>query len=160
VADFLDIYDTTFVRQGLNSKPPDYFEELVDLLTYRRRGSIFFAEYKGERIATALVVRFGSRATYFYGGSLATHRNVMAPYLLHFEIMMRAKATGLAWYDRWGIAPPDEADHPWQNFSVFKRKLGGVDVRLVPTLDRVYDSAAYDDYQEYVVGRRSRARSA
>ena len=57
------------------------------------------AEYEGKRIATALVVYFGRRATYSFGGSLAAHRRVMAAHLLHFEIMRRAKALGHEWYD-------------------------------------------------------------
>jgi len=70
----------------------------------------------------------------------------MTPYLLHFEIMRRAKALGYEWYDLWGVAPEDEPNHPWQNISVFKRKFGGLEVELVPTLDYIYDSAAYDQY--------------
>ena len=30
--------------------------------------------------------------------------------------------------------------------SVFKRKFGGQELNLVPTLDYVYDPAAYGDY--------------
>jgi peptidoglycan pentaglycine glycine transferase (the first glycine) len=70
----------------------------------------------------------------------------MAPYLMHFEIMLKAKARGQERYDLWGIAPPDQRDHPWQNFSAFKAKFGGEEVHLVPTLDLVFDAAAYDRY--------------
>jgi len=152
LADFLRIYKRTAVRQELNAKPPSYFRTLVSMISSLQRGSVFFAEYQGIRLATALVVYFGNRATYFYGGSLARHRRVMAPYLLHFEIMRRAKALGLEWYDLWGIAPPNEPDHPWHDFTVFKAKFGGVEVHLVRTLDYVYDAAAYD---RYVAGERS-----
>ena len=151
LADFLRIYKRTAIRQELRAKPPSYFRTLVSTLSSLQRGSVFFAEYRGMRLATALVVYFGNRATYFYGGSLVRHRRVMAPYLLHFEIMRRAKALGLEWYDLWGIAPPNEPDHPWRDFTVFKAKFGGVEVHLVRTLDYVYDEAAYD---RYVAGER------
>jgi lipid II:glycine glycyltransferase (peptidoglycan interpeptide bridge formation enzyme) len=98
------------------------------------------------RLATALVVYCGERATYFYGGSHDADRHVMAPYLLHFEIMRTAKGLGHIWYDLWGVAPPHESDHPWRDFSTFKAKFGGVEVHLVRTLDYVYDAAAYRDY--------------
>jgi len=146
LADFLSIYNATADRQGLRAKPHSYFERLADLLATRRRGSLFFAERQGERIAAALVVYFGPRATYFFGGSLSTHRKLMAPYLLHFEIMRRAKARGLASYDFWGIAPQAEPVHPWADISVFKRKFGGSEVRLTPTLDLVFDPVAYEHY--------------
>jgi lipid II:glycine glycyltransferase (peptidoglycan interpeptide bridge formation enzyme) len=144
--DFLAIYEETAARQGMTPKPPDYFERLVSLFSPGRRGSLFFAEYQGRRIATALVVYFGNRATYFFGGSRDIDRKVMAPYLLHFEVMRTARALGYEWYDLWGVAPANQPDHPWQNLTVFKAKFGGVEVHLVPTLDYVYDEAAYDGY--------------
>ena len=118
----------------------------MPLLSTESRGSLFFAEYQGMRLATALVVYFGRRATYFFGGSLVVHRHVMAPYLLHFDIMCRARALGYEWYDLWGVAPEGAADHSWSDISVFKRKFGGQELALVPTLDHVYDPIAYERY--------------
>jgi len=154
LADFQNIYDETTRRQGMEAKPPDYFETLVALFLPARRCALFFAEYQGIRLATALVVYFGRRATYFYGGSLEVHRDVMAPYLLHFEIMRKAKVLGYECYDLWGIAPPGESDHPWHNLSVFKAKFGGEELHLVRTLDYVYDSAAYAHYMSTEVDTR------
>jgi peptidoglycan pentaglycine glycine transferase (the first glycine) len=145
-ADFQNLYEETARRQGLAPKPPDYFEALLSLFLPVRRVSLFFAEYQGLRLATALVVYFGRTATYFYGGSSDIHRNVMAPYLLHFEIMKKAKGLEHEWYDFWGIAPNADPEHPWHNFSVFKAKFGGVERHLVPTLDFVFDSTAYSHY--------------
>ena len=144
--DFLRIYKRTAIRQGMGIKPPRYFRTLVSMLLPLKQVELFFAEHQGRRLTAALVIYFGSRATYFYGGSLALRRRVMAPYLLHYEIMRRAKAMGYEWYDLWGIAPANDPDHPWQDISVFKRKFGGTELNLVPTLDYVYDPAAYRHY--------------
>jgi lipid II:glycine glycyltransferase (peptidoglycan interpeptide bridge formation enzyme) len=155
LADFLAIYGETAARQGLRAKPPDYFERLLSLLAPARHGALFFAEHQGRRLATALVVYFGHRATYFFGGSRDCDRHLMAPYLLHFEVMRQARALGHEWYDLWGISPADEPDHPWRDISVFKAKFGGAEVRLVPTLDYVYDEAAYESYKAAQRGRRA-----
>ncbi len=152
LADFLDLYGETMDRQGLGAKPDDYFRKLLSLLGPSRRGSLFFAEYRGLRLAAALVVHFGRRTTYFFGGSRACHREVMCPYLLHWEIMRRARESGREWYDFWGVAPPEAEGHPWRDISAFKRKFGGREVRLVPTLDSVLDPAAYRDYRERARG--------
>jgi lipid II:glycine glycyltransferase (peptidoglycan interpeptide bridge formation enzyme) len=153
VVDFQKIYDVMAARQGIGAKPPAYFQALIALLSSLHQGSVFFAEYQGLRLAVAVVVYFGRRATYFFGGSLDSHRHVMAPYLLHFEIMRRAKAMGREWYDLWGVAPENEPDHLWSSISTFKRKFGGVEINLVPTLDYVYDPLAYDAYLRH--NRRS-----
>lgn len=146
LADFLRIYRRTAARQGIGIKPPSYFRTLVASRLPLKQVAVFFAEYQGRRLAAALIIYFGRRATYFYGGSLALHRRVMAPYLLHYEIMRRAKAMGYECYDLWGIAPAGIPDHPWQDISVFKRKFGGTEINLTPTLDYVYDPAAYNRY--------------
>jgi len=159
LADFLRIYRDTAGRQGFRTKPASYFESLLGIAAPRRRASLHLAEHDGARLAAALVIRFGSRATYFYGGSLDVRRHVMAPYLLHFDIMCRAKQAGCEWYDLWGVAPEADAAHPWAGISVLKRRFGGREVRLVPTLDYVYDRSAYMRYQgSEAAGRPRRVR--
>ena len=146
VAEFLAIYGETASRHGLNAKPPDYFQDIVTLLAPLQRCALFFAEHEGVRLAAALIIYFGRRATYFFGGSLPTRRHVMAPHLLHFEIMRDAKARGHQWYDFWGIAPDNDPNHPWWDITVFKRKFGGAEFNLVRTADYVFDAASYDAY--------------
>ncbi|NPC57450.1 lipid II:glycine glycyltransferase FemX [Caenimonas soli] len=157
--DFMRIQRCTLVRKGMKPMTPVYFRAMLTELLPRGQASLFFAEHRGRRLATALVVTFGRRATYLYGGSLLAQRRVMAPSLLHFEIMRRAKASGCEWYDLWGVAPFDQPDHAWQQISEFKRKLGGVEVQLVPTLDYVYDAAAYDQYRIAESGRATSPRT-
>jgi peptidoglycan pentaglycine glycine transferase (the first glycine) len=146
LADFLTIYEATAARKGVDAKPASYFQGLLAMLTRSSQVSIFLAEYRGLRLAGALVLYFGRRATYFFGGSLPLHRSVMAPYLLQFEIMRAVRTRGCDWYDFWGIAPENRLDDAWQHISIFKRKFGGVPRHWVPTLDRIYDPAAYRSY--------------
>jgi lipid II:glycine glycyltransferase (peptidoglycan interpeptide bridge formation enzyme) len=146
LADFLAIYAETAVRQKMNAKPPEYFEALLNTLSSAQKGSVFFAEYQGRRLAAAIVVYFARKATYLFGASLATHRQVKAADVLQFEIMRRARARGYEWYDLWGIAPEDAPTHPWWDFSMFKRKFGGQEFNIVPTLDYIYDPASYEQY--------------
>ncbi len=147
IEDFLCLYNETVTRKNMHGKQQDYFHPLIAILTELGHGSIFFAEYAGGRIATVLAVHFGCRITYFYGGSTNQHRQVMAPYLLHFEIMLRAKAQGYEWYDFYGVAPPGQLEHKWANISSFKRKMGGQEFQFVPAHDYIYDTGAYEDYK-------------
>jgi lipid II:glycine glycyltransferase (peptidoglycan interpeptide bridge formation enzyme) len=146
--DFQAIYEDMASRQDIQPKPPEYFAALISTLSPAGKASILFAEHQNLRVAAAIIIHFGQRATYFFGGSLHARRNVMAPYLLHFEIMRSAKALGLHWYDFWGIASEDDPNDPWQNITMFKRKFGGQEVDFGPTLDYVYNSCAYQAYLE------------
>ncbi len=149
IEDFLSIYEETFARKGRHGLDPDYFHALIPMLSASERGSIFFAEYQGTRLAAALVVYFGRTATYYHGGSRAIHRNVMAPYLLQFEIMRKAKVLGCQCYDLFGVTPESEPNtsNGWTDISVFKRKFGGRELRLVPTLEYIYDPIAYQEWK-------------
>jgi peptidoglycan pentaglycine glycine transferase (the first glycine) len=101
------------------------------------------------RLATAIVVYFGRTATYYHGGSRAIHRNVMAPYLLQFEIMRKAKSLGCQCYDLFGVTPQGAPNDGWTDISIFKRKFGGQELRLVPTLEYIYDPIAYQEWEAF-----------
>lgn len=147
IEDFLNIYRQTCSRKDIKGLTSSWFQTLIPTLSALERGSVFFAEYQGMRIATALVVYFGRRATYLYGGSIAAHRNVMAPYLLHFKIMCKAKVLGCQCYDWYGVAPQSEPNHGWADISTFKRKFGGEELNLVRTLDYIYEPTAYREWK-------------
>ncbi len=154
-ADFLKIYGETMERHGLGGKRDGYLLDLIDALAETECGTLLFAELDGQRVATVMVVFFGDRATYFFGGSLPVHREAMAPYLLHFEAMLRAKALGFRWYDFYGIAPPTHPGHRWAQISVFKHKFGGEPLSFVPALDLIYDTQAYEAYRHRKSPKRS-----
>ena len=147
IADFLDIYAETLARKDLGGFDPDYFRTLITMASSLGRGSLFFAEYEGARLATAFLVYFGRTATYLFGGSMDTHRNVMAPYLLQFEMMRKAKSLGCQFYDMFGVTPQSASTSGWTDISTFKRKFGGQEINLVPTLDYIYDPIAYHKWK-------------
>lgn len=154
IDDFWTIYKETVDRKEISGKNQEYFSLLIPTLFKNNRARIYFAEYQQQRIAAVLAVYFGDRVTYFFGGSRATHRNVMAPYLLHFEIARQAREIGYQWYDMYGIAPATKPDDPWSKISDFKRKFGGEEIKFVPAQDFVYDSGAYEKYHEHRKKRR------
>lgn len=157
IKDFLRLYNDTVTRQNMRGKRQTYFHTLIPILKELETGSIFFAEYAGERIASVLTVQFGCRATYLYGGSTDQYRHVMAPYLLHFEVMLWMKVRGCKCYDLYGIAPIDQPEHKWASFSAFKRKLGGKDFQFVPALHYIFDAGAYENFKKIKANKSQEA---
>lgn len=147
IENFLKLYNATVERNKFDSKGPKYFYTLVSHLRERKQGTLFFAYYQGMPIATALVVFYGQRATYFFGGSNRDFPQVMAPYKLHFEIMKQSKSQGHKWYDFWGVAPR-QADHThhWANISDFKRKFGGEEFTFIGSYDFIYNHKLYQEF--------------
>lgn len=148
LADFMRLYKATVERQHLRRRSTDYFRSLAETLFPFGRGSIFFAEYRGDRIAAVLTIYSGDTATYQYGGTVLSQRAVMAPYLLHFEVMLRAKELGHKWYDMYGVSPQGKREGSWANISAFKRKFGGREMAYVPALDLIYDDNAYQEFRK------------
>ncbi|EMI22235.1 Methicillin resistance protein [Rhodopirellula maiorica SM1] len=144
--DFMRLYQETIDRKNIIQHSRGYFDDLAENLLESGRGDLFFAEYQGVRLATSLVLYAGDTVTYKYGGTQLSHRNVMAPYLLHFEVMLHAKALGYKWYDFYGVSPAESPNDKWANFSSFKRKFGGHEMSFVPSLDFIFDHDAYEAY--------------
>lgn len=106
------------------------------------------AKHENDILATNIMIDFGDTRTYLHGASSNVKRNLMAPYLLHWELMKDAQSKGIKFYDWWGIAPIDApADHPWAGISRFKRGFGGEEVEYPGTFDLVLHPIKYRFYQ-------------
>lgn len=118
---------------------------LHDKEHYRRLLSItkiFFAEYQGKKVATAMMIIYGGRATYLHGGSDNEFREVMAPSLLQWEMITRAQQAGAALYDFYGIS-----EKKWPGVTRFKRGFGGEERVYPGVFDIVFRVAMYRCYR-------------
>ncbi len=126
---FWGMLDETASRDKFSTHERKYYRTMLDVLSPKKseglRTRMFFAEYQGRAVAAAMTGEFGDTVTYLHGASVAGDRKVMAPYLLHWHIMKDAKARGFAKYDFWGVAPSDDAEHPWAGITRFKTGFGG-----------------------------------
>lgn len=107
-AGFGALMQATAERDGFSIHPADYYADALRLLG--DDAALLLAEHGGETLAALLVVACGRRATYLYGASSNTRRELMAPYLLQWEAMRWARARGCGDYDLWGVPDADEAD--------------------------------------------------
>lgn len=103
---------------------------------------MYVAEYAGAVIAAGLFAFYGSMVTYVHGASSNQHRNVMAPYALHWQVMRDAKHMGYTQYDLYGI---DEKK--WPGVTRFKRGFGGEEVTRPETHDVLFNRIWYSGYQ-------------
>lgn len=115
---------------------------------------MFLAEYNGITIAGIIDTFYKDTAIYYYGASSNEYRNVMAPYLLQWHAMKKAKSLGCTKYDLLGIAPPITAQgknrdelgpksHPWRGVTEFKRKFGGAHIKYLPPQEYAFRPFLY-----------------
>ena len=142
---FFEIFKETTERDGFSGHGEGYYRDMIEALG--DRAELWLAKYKGKVLAGAVVTYYRNTATYYFGASSSEDRKVMAPYLLHWEIMRDAKGRGLKWYDLFGVAPEDgklrmayglwRKEHPWAGVTGFKEKFGGVRIDYWPSRELV-----------------------
>jgi lipid II:glycine glycyltransferase (peptidoglycan interpeptide bridge formation enzyme) len=97
----------TSQRQGYKGYGKEYYEDLINFLGLNNQAGlklhIYKAIYKNQLLASAIMLDFAGTRTFLFGGSSDEHKNVMAPYLMHYRAMLDAKNLGLNFYDFWGI---------------------------------------------------------
>src|SRR5205085_2015888 len=91
---FYDLFADTARRQEFFGEPFGFFLNLGATLFPGRHAALFVAEWQGMVLAASLVLFYGRRATYLYGGSSPLHRNVMPCYALHHAALTEARRRG------------------------------------------------------------------
>jgi lipid II:glycine glycyltransferase (peptidoglycan interpeptide bridge formation enzyme) len=138
---FYDLFWETVERQQFFGEPYGFFINLCQTLFAANMAEIGLATWQDEILAAILVVYWGDRATYLYGGRSHLHPQVMASYGLHWATIQRAKSRGCQVYDFYGYT--QNPNHNYAKFSQFKRQFGGQAITTIGAHDYFfYDQLA------------------
>lgn len=127
----------TQLRAGFFLRSRKYFLGYWRAQLEAGQAQLFFATHQGEVLAAAFVTYLGRKAWYKDGASSGNKRNMMAPYLLQWEIMRWLKARKIQEYDLVGIPPLTELNehHPFYGLYVFKSGFRGQEIQFIGTYD-------------------------
>jgi len=142
VKTFYELFAKTTARDKFSGHPLDYYKNMLRVFGFNK-AKLYIAKFGEKAAAAAIITYYTDTATYYFGASSDEHRNVMAPYLLHWKIMTDAKAEGFKFYDFFGIAPENKPNHPWAKVTDFKLKFGGRRVNYIPAQELVYSAFWY-----------------
>lgn len=130
---FYDLFWETVQRQQFFGEPYGFFINLCQTLFSENMAEIGLASWQGELLSAVLIIYWGDRATYLYGGRSNEQPQVMASYGLHWAAMQRAKARGCKTYDFYGYS--QNPNHTYARFSQFKRQFGGTPITTIGAQD-------------------------
>lgn len=154
--EFWELISQTAQRDGFRLHSRDYYRLMLEHLSRADAPSkerlslkLFFARYRGELLAAAIVAFFGKYATYMHGASANDKRNLMAPYALQWQAIQEARRGGYEYYDLYGI---DE--HAWPGVTRFKRGFGGAEVSRPGAFDLPFSRVYYNLYRSLRYFRR------
>ena len=135
-------------RARIKSFSADYYKKLVERFSVPKKAieaKVFTARHGQDLLATNIILFYQDTAIYLFGGSSNIKRNLMAPYLLHWQAIQKAKELGYKKYDFWGVE--DDPTHPWAGISKFKFGFGGEQKKYAGTLDYVVRPTWYNVYK-------------
>ncbi len=148
---FHALFMETANRGDFFAEPFGFFLNLGDALFPAGQAELFFSEWNGQTLATLLVIYFGKRATYLFGGTSTSSRNVMPAYAAHWAAIQAARDRGCTEYDFYGYDPFGQPDHLYAGFSRFKKQFGGFRRNTIGA----YDCLFYERLAESLVRRMS-----
>lgn len=136
------LFEQTGTRGQFRLHSRAYYENML-----KHVATLSVARWQSKVVAANIFVDFAGMRTYLHGASSNASREVMAPYLLHWEMMKDAKQKGLTAYDWWGVAPMDAIGvHPWAGITRFKLGFGGERLEYPGTFDLVLRQGWYWAY--------------
>ncbi len=139
--EFITLQKQTAHRDNFRLYPDDYYRQLFKILSSEKMAELVLAKYQGRIIAVNFSAYFNQTAYYLYGASDYRYRQLMAPYLLQWQAIKRAKKAGYQFYDFWGI---DE--DKWPGVTRFKRGFAGRELVYPGSYDLVFNRPWYGLY--------------
>lgn len=122
---FYELYKETAQRQGFVPFSLDYVKKEFNIFDKAGKIKLYFANFHGEAVATAMIIFGYASAFYHHGASTRKLSNITASEMLQWTSIKEAKNRGLKYYNFWGIAPENSPKHPWFGLTQFKKGFGG-----------------------------------
>lgn len=143
IKDFWRLLKKTGERDNFRLHPLAHYEKLLSLnKTEPGFIRLFFAEYEGKKIAGGIFSFYGDKVTYLHGASDNEFRSLMAPYLLQWSLIKKAKEDAYRFYDFYGI---DQII--WPGVTRFKTGYGGRVFEYAGTYDIIFKPLLYRFYE-------------
>lgn len=116
-----DMYEVTAKRDSIAIHSKEYYKSVYQKTNMK----MLIAEHDGDLLAGIFIIIQNDIATYVYGASSNSKRNLMPSYLLQWEAIKLSKSLGAKYYDFFGIPPTDDENHPMHGLYRFKVRFGG-----------------------------------
>ncbi|MFA5248304.1 MAG: peptidoglycan bridge formation glycyltransferase FemA/FemB family protein [Patescibacteria group bacterium] len=142
---FWELMSATVNRDGFRLHEKEYYKKMLEVENIK----LYFGEFENKILCAGIFSFFGDTAIYLHGASSDENRELMAPHLLQWELIKKAKALGCKYYDFFGI---DEKK--WPGVTRFKKGFGGEELNYPGTFDIIFNKGKYEIYKFLRKARR------
>jgi lipid II:glycine glycyltransferase (peptidoglycan interpeptide bridge formation enzyme) len=139
---FYELLKETAEREHFAIRAPAYYQDLLTLFRERGGASVYLARQEDRLLAGAVMLFYGPKLIYLYGGTRADARDLKPGYLLHWRAIEDAQQRGCTTYDMWGVPLNPQEGERGYGYYVFKSRFNGEIVRFIGLFDLPVKRAA------------------
>lgn len=139
---FYDLTKIMAKRQGINHRPKDYFERLIQYFN----AIIFTSYYENNPLASSILLPYNNKVYYLYAASSNEMRNKMPNYNMIWEELKWTIDNGYRYFDFGGVLSFDDEDvlYKFKEHFCYPHKYSA----YIGELDVVYDIQKYKEFLE------------
>jgi lipid II:glycine glycyltransferase (peptidoglycan interpeptide bridge formation enzyme) len=139
---FYELLEETAAREHFSIRSRDYYQDLLALFRARGQVGVYLARLGERLLAGAVMMFFGTRLVYLYGGTRNDAKDLKPGYLLHWRAIEEAQRRGCTTYDMWGVPLDPQPGQRGYGYYVFKSRFNGRFVRFIGLYDLPVNRAA------------------
>jgi len=132
---FYTLLQETGNRENFVVRPRAYYQDLLALFRERGQVAVYLARHGGRPLSGAVMLFFGRKLIYLFGGSTSAGREVKPTYLMHWRAIEDGQRRGCTEYDMWGVPLNPNPEHAGYGYYTFKSRFNGAVVRFVGLYD-------------------------
>jgi lipid II:glycine glycyltransferase (peptidoglycan interpeptide bridge formation enzyme) len=145
---YLELLNETTKRQEFYAHTNNYQKNMWQEMKKSGMAYVARAVHKGETLSAWILFVFNGRLYYPYGASTRRKRELMASYLLVWEVIRFGKRKKCDEFEMWGcLGPNPDKKHPWYGLTRFKTGFGGDLIEYVGAYDLVLSPLFYKTYK-------------
>jgi peptidoglycan pentaglycine glycine transferase (the first glycine) len=139
---FYELLEETAARERFTIRSRAYYRDLLTLFRERGQAAVYLARHSDRVLAGAVMLFFGPKLIYLYGGTRSDARDLKPGYLLHWRAIEDAQRRGCTTYDMWGVPLDPQPGQRGYGYYVFKSRFNGRMVRFIGLYDLPVNRAA------------------
>src|ERR1700737_2063896 len=139
---FYELLQETAAREQFTIRSRAYYQDLLSLFRERGQAAVYLARHEERLLAGAVMLFFGSKLIYLYGGTRTDAKDLKPGYLLHWRAIEDAQRRGCTTYDMWGVPLDPQPGQRGYGYYVFKSRFNGRMVRFIGLYDLPVNRAA------------------
>ncbi len=139
---FYELLQETAQREHFAIRARAYYHDLLALFRERGQAAVYLARREERLLAGAVMLFYGPRLVYLYGGTREDAKDLKPGYLLHWRAIEDGQQRGCTTYDMWGVPLNPQPGERGYGYYVFKSRFNGEMRRFIGLYDLPVNRAA------------------